>query len=161
MLKTLSCSLCFCAVAAAQQPAGPGARAFAERCATCHGLDATGSEQAPSLVNYVRSHTAGEVATIVRNGIPGKATMPAFRLPDSELGQLVAHLRQIVGATPGGSAEIRAVSSGEITPGALGRRDAAGLRQSLPAKWQGGSVSQPSGLALRVQDYLTMPMTGL
>jgi len=27
---------------------GPGARAFAERCATCHGLDAAGSEQAPS-----------------------------------------------------------------------------------------------------------------
>ena len=102
MFKTLSYSLCFCVVTAAQQATGPGARAFAERCAMCHGLDAAGTEQAPSLLNYVRSHTASEVATIVRNGIPGKTTMPAFRLPDSELRELVAHLRGIAGATPGG-----------------------------------------------------------
>ncbi len=161
MLKTLSCSLCFCLVAAAQQATAPGARAFAERCATCHGLDAAGSEQAPSLLNYVRSHTAGEVATIVRNGVPGKTTMPAFRLPNSELRELVAHLRNIAGATPSGSAEVGAVSSREITSGASGRRDAAGSGQSIPEKWQGGSVSQPSRLALRIQDYLTMPITGL
>src|SRR5215831_18604132 len=152
MLKTLPCVICFCVVAAAQQAAGPGARAFAERCATCHGLDAAGSEQAPSLLNYVRSHTAGEVATIVRNGVPGKAAMPAFQLPDSELRELVAHLRFIAGATPRGL-EIGAVSSGEITSGASGNRDAARSRQSIPEKWQGGSVSQPSRLALRIQDY--------
>src|SRR5215475_15458962 len=130
MLKTLSCSLCFCVMAAAQQPAGPGARAFAERCATCHGLDAAGSEQAPSLLNYVRSHTAGEVATIVRNGVPGKTTMPAFRLPDNELREIVAHVRSIAGAT-NGSAEIGTVS-GEITPSAVGRGDADVSPQSIP-----------------------------
>jgi len=111
-------------MAVGQQATGPGARAFAERCATCHGLDAAGSEQAPSLLNYVRSHTAGEVATIVRNGVPGKTTMPAFRLPDNELRELVAHLRFIAGATPSGL-EIGAVSSGVITSGASGNRDAA------------------------------------
>src|SRR5215467_604131 len=129
MLKTLSCSLCFCVMAVGQQATGPGARAFAERCATCHGLDAKGSEQAPSLLNYVRSHTAGEVATIVRNGVPGKAAMPAFQLPDSELRELVAHLRFIAGATPSGL-EIGAVSSCVITSGASGNRDAARSRQS-------------------------------
>src|SRR5262244_2052990 len=158
MLKTLSCSLCFCVMAAAQQPAGPGARAFAERCATCHGLDAKGSEQAPSLLNYVRSHTAGEVATIVRNGVPGKAAMPAFHLPDSELREIVAHVRFIAGATSSASAEIGAVSSGEFTAVVSPPRDPTTGLQFIPEKWKGGSVSQPSRLALRIQDYLTMPM---
>src|SRR5258705_5479782 len=101
MLKTLAGVICFCALAAAQQAAGPGPRSFAERCAGCHGLDAGGTEQALSLLIYVRSHTPAEVATIIQNGIPGKATMPAFRLPDGELRQLVAHLFSLSGATGG------------------------------------------------------------
>jgi cytochrome c553 len=158
MLKTLAGVICFCVLAAAQQAAGPGPRSFAERCAACHGLDAGGTEQAPSLLNFVRSHTPGEVATIIQNGIPGKATMPAFRLSDGELRQLVAHLFNLSGATGGQGG---AVLSGLTSSGASGRRDSAVPRQSIPEKWQGGSVPQPSRLALRIEDYLMMPMTGV
>ncbi len=154
MLKTLPGMIFFCVLAAAQQAPGPGARSFATRCAACHGLDAGGTEQAPALSNYVRSHTAAEVATIIQNGIPGKATMPAFQLPEEELRPLVAHVRSLAGAT-GGSADIGAAAK------TSGRGGAARPRQPVPEKWQGGSASQPSRLALRIQDYLTMPITGL
>ena len=159
MLKTLLYVICFCVVAAAQPAAGPGARSFANRCATCHGLDARGTEQAPSLVNYVRSHTAGEVATIIQNGIPGKATMPAFGLPEGELRELVTHLRNLSGAT--GSGDMGPASSAGTVAKTSGRGGSARPRPSVPEKWQGGSVPQPSRLALRIQDYTTMPMTGV
>jgi cytochrome c553 len=159
MLKILACLIC-CCVASAQPTAGPGARVFSERCATCHGLDAGGTEQAPSLLNYVHSHTAAQVATIIRNGIPGKTTMPAFRFSDGELCGLIAHLRNISGAT-GGLGEIGADLGAMPASSASGDHDADVPGQAVPEKWQGGSVTQSSRLALRIEDYLTMPMTGL
>jgi hypothetical protein len=159
MLKILPCVLCFGVLAAGQQAVGPGARSFADRCATCHGPDAGGSEQAPALLNYVRSHTAAEVATIIQNGILGKATMPAFRLPDGELRQLLAHLRDLSGTTGGSGGG--GVSGVEAFSGASARQGSARSARSVPEKWQGGSVSQPSRLALRIEDYLPMPITGV
>jgi cytochrome c553 len=155
MLKTLLFVICFCVVAVAQQAADPGSRSFATRCATCHGLEGRGSEQAPALSNYVRAHTAAEVATIIQNGVPGKTTMPAFQLPEAELRPLVAHVRNLTGAT-GGSSDIGAAAAKTS-----GRGGSARPRESVPEKWQGGSVPQPSRLALRIQDYLSMPMTGV
>src|SRR5262249_34913611 len=87
--------------------------------------------------------------------------MPAFHLPDSELREIVAHVRFIAGATSSASAEIGAVSSGEFTAVVSPPRDPTTGLQFIPEKWKGGSVSQPSRLALRIQDYLTMPMTGV
>src|SRR5262245_43962181 len=68
-------------------------RSFAERCATCHGNDAAGTDRGPSLSasRRLRTRSEQELHDIIRNGTP--AGMPAFALPEAELNALARFVR--------------------------------------------------------------------
>jgi mono/diheme cytochrome c family protein len=70
-------------LALGQQPRAE--QIFAERCAACHGGDASGGDRGPSLnkSRQLRTRSASEIHDIIRNGTPGG--MPAFSLPATEL----------------------------------------------------------------------------
>jgi PQQ-dependent dehydrogenase (methanol/ethanol family) len=81
----------------AQQPPpeDAAARVFADRCAACHGNDATGTDRGPSLSasRRLRALSEQELHDIIRNGTP--AGMPAFALPESELSALARFVRSM------------------------------------------------------------------
>lgn len=84
----------FCATAAlAQSPEGRAA--FQSRCSGCHGADGNGGEHAPSVLASVASKNDGELASIIRDGVPRKG-MPGFQqLPEAEVRALVAYMRTL------------------------------------------------------------------
>ena len=51
---------------------------FVERCGSCHGGDATGTDRRPALARRrrLRTRSINEIREIIRNGTPGG--MPAF-----------------------------------------------------------------------------------
>jgi mono/diheme cytochrome c family protein len=57
---------------------------FSERCAACHGEDASGSDRGPALARSrrLRTRPPSEIRDIIRGGTP--AGMPAFRLARPE-----------------------------------------------------------------------------
>jgi PQQ-dependent dehydrogenase (methanol/ethanol family) len=67
------------------------AKAFAQRCAGCHGADADGTDRGPALVGSrrVRNLSIQQLRDLIRNGIP-ESGMPAFDLPAQELDALAA-----------------------------------------------------------------------
>jgi alcohol dehydrogenase (cytochrome c) len=71
-----------------------GASIFRERCAGCHGGDASGGPHAPSLTRSTYNHGDSDLAIykVLRDGIPGTA-MPSAGLPVRELLALIAHLK--------------------------------------------------------------------
>jgi PQQ-dependent dehydrogenase (methanol/ethanol family) len=82
------------AAASAQGPAAPalveeGQRAFAEHCASCHGVDAEGSDMGPSLTGTrrLRSRSFEQLRSVINQGRPSTG-MPAFHLPARELDAL-------------------------------------------------------------------------
>lgn len=82
----------------AQDPEGRAA--FQSRCANCHGTDGNGGEHAPSVLPAMASKNDGEIAALIRNGVPLKG-MPAFKqLKDEEVVSIVAFMRTL--RRPGG-----------------------------------------------------------
>jgi len=75
--------------------AAGGAKLFQERCATCHGADARGTEDAPDLSQAdVQAQTDGALFWKISTG-NSRSGMPAFSfLPELQRWQLVLHLRQ-------------------------------------------------------------------
>lgn len=76
-----------------------GKEIFASNCSSCHGIDGKGSERAPDIADSpsMKRRSNSEISEIIRNGIPS-AGMPAFHaLTDSELEELVLHLRVLQG----------------------------------------------------------------
>src|ERR1700739_890715 len=71
-----SLALALAASALAQQPATAAPQAAAqpldERCASCHGVDGTGSSRGPSIIPYLRYHTDAEVSAIIQQGAAHK-----------------------------------------------------------------------------------------
>src|SRR5262245_60739588 len=74
----------------------PTAVGYETRCAGCHGADMAGAT-GPAIVQYVRYHTDAEISRVVRDGRPG---MPALRVADDELRQILARLRAVAGTNP-------------------------------------------------------------
>ena len=74
-----------------------GRRQFETRCGGCHGADGMGGERAPAIGSGDRDRLRSEdaVRELIRNGIPD-AGMPAFRLPEPDLSELVAFVRSRV-----------------------------------------------------------------
>lgn len=74
-----------------------GRQRFEARCGGCHGADGMGGERAPAIgsVDRARLRSDDAVRSLIRDGIPD-AGMPAFRLPESELSDLVAFVRSRV-----------------------------------------------------------------
>ena len=79
------------AVALCQQPVPDGKASFASRCVLCHAGDGKGTNRAPSILDYLGSHSRTETAALIQSGVPDKG-MPAFDLPDAELRGLVNYL---------------------------------------------------------------------
>ena len=81
----------------ASQPAlaqDRGAALFAERCAACHGADATGIS-GPDLTRLSASGTSDErIFQIIRSGVPG-SIMPPSTAPDDDLRALVAFIKSL------------------------------------------------------------------
>lgn len=84
------------------QSSPDGAAAYQKSCAVCHGVDANGGEHAPSIMTTLATRNDGEVAVIIRDGVPRKG-MPAFKqLPDGEVTALVSYLRSLQQRRAGG-----------------------------------------------------------
>ncbi len=74
-----------------------GRQRFEARCGGCHGADGMGGERAPAIGSGDRARLKSDdsVRALIRSGIPD-AGMPAFRLKDTELSQIVAFVRSRV-----------------------------------------------------------------
>jgi putative heme-binding domain-containing protein len=80
--------------AQATVPAPPGAALYADRCADCHGPDATGV-RGPDLTRlWGIGATDDGVFQTIRRGVPG-SIMPASTAPDAEVRALVAYLKAL------------------------------------------------------------------
>ena len=78
------------------EAADAGKILFAENCAKCHGADASGKHNRPSLRSArVRGATDGELAWILRNGSVWKGMPSWSALPEPERWQIIAWLRTL------------------------------------------------------------------
>jgi putative heme-binding domain-containing protein len=74
-----------------------GAVLFADRCAACHGADATGIS-GPDLTRLASTGiTDDRLFQIIRSGVPG-SIMPPSNAPDDEIRALVAYVRSLAPA---------------------------------------------------------------
>lgn len=94
-----------------------GQRQFQSKCTSCHGLDATGGEEAdgPDLTtgSFQHGSTDADLYEVIRNGVEGTSMRGLRRAEDQEIWQLVAYLRTLSGAVdlaslPGSAAAGRA-----------------------------------------------------
>src|ERR1700730_16312908 len=94
--------LCVSSIAAAQSP-DPGRAAFVARCAGCHGTSGNGGELGPAIAARIPARTDQDLATLLRQGLPGAARRGRASLSDTEAGDLVGFLRTLrppTGSTP-------------------------------------------------------------
>jgi cytochrome c oxidase cbb3-type subunit 2 len=82
--------------------AAAGQNLFRNNCAKCHGENAEGKGNRPSLRSErIHNATDGEVAWLIKNGEAFKG-MPGWgALPEPERWQIVAYLRSVNTATEG------------------------------------------------------------
>jgi mono/diheme cytochrome c family protein len=78
---------------AAEKLVGTGRTFFFQSCAHCHGQDADGGEDAPSLLKL--SISGAHMALVIQNGI--KDEMPSFakKYNDQDTSALVAYLKTL------------------------------------------------------------------
>jgi PQQ-dependent dehydrogenase (methanol/ethanol family) len=76
---------------AAPSHVAQGTKVFVEHCVGCHGADAKGTDQGPSLVDNraLRHSSVLQLRNLIQTGIPGSG-MPGFDLPLEELDALAA-----------------------------------------------------------------------
>src|SRR5258706_2096550 len=79
--------------ALAQNPEA-GRRHFDSRCAVCHGGDGAGGEHGPGIVFRLASRSDAQLATVISEGLPTRG-MPAFKLADQEMKELIAFMRTL------------------------------------------------------------------
>ena len=87
-------ALAFVASSAWSQTAVPGRAQYDQFCARCHGGDGRGGQMGPGIVARLPVRSDGELATLVRDGVPAKG-MPGVALAQPELRQLLAFLRTL------------------------------------------------------------------
>jgi PQQ-dependent dehydrogenase (methanol/ethanol family) len=77
------------------QQTNSSAELFVERCAVCHGADATGTDRGPALAanRRLRTRLPSDIANIIRNGTPGG--MPGFALPETEVSAIAEYVRSL------------------------------------------------------------------
>jgi len=86
-------------IAPGQAPADVGKKFFTERCAICHGANATGGTFATSILPRIAALDDASLEEAIRNGVPARG-MPAFALQQSEMTAIVAYLRTLRASTP-------------------------------------------------------------
>jgi mono/diheme cytochrome c family protein len=73
-----------------------GENLFADNCSRCHGKDANGKHNRPSLRSErVRQATDGELAWMLKNGNPYKGMPPWVALPEQQRWEIIAYLRTL------------------------------------------------------------------
>lgn len=73
-----------------------GKNLFADNCAKCHGKDANGLHNRPSLRSErIRNAKDGELAWMLKNGNPYKGMPPWVALPEQQRWQIIAYLRTL------------------------------------------------------------------
>ncbi|MCY3590428.1 MAG: c-type cytochrome [Acidobacteria bacterium] len=103
--------MAFTTSAAAEEPENPytsgidvrmGQRQFQSKCTSCHGLDATGGEEAdgPDLTtgSFQHGSTDADLYEVIRDGVEGTSMRGLRRAEDQEIWQLVTYLRTLSGA---------------------------------------------------------------
>jgi mono/diheme cytochrome c family protein len=77
---------------------------FSENCAKCHGAQADGLHNRPSLRSErIRHASDGDLAWMLKNGNPYKGMPPWSSLPEQQRWQIIAYLRTLPPANqPGG-----------------------------------------------------------
>ncbi len=78
------------------QDIAAGKKQFASLCAGCHGVDGGGGEYGPDIVDTRRfgRRSGRNLADVIKNGIQDSG-MPAFPLPQAEIGFLVAFVNSL------------------------------------------------------------------
>jgi len=78
------------------QAASAGKSLFAENCAKCHGADANGKRNRPSLRSArIRRATDGELFWMLQHGNPYQGMPPWSSLPESQRWQIITYLRAL------------------------------------------------------------------
>ena len=73
-----------------------GRTLFSANCAKCHGPDANGLHNRPSLRSErIRHASDGELAWMLKNGNPYKGMPPWISLPEQQRWQIIAYLRTL------------------------------------------------------------------
>jgi mono/diheme cytochrome c family protein len=69
---------------------------FDQNCAKCHGSDASGLRNRPSLRSErIRHASDGDLAWMLKNGNPYKGMPPWSSLPEQQRWQIIAYLRSL------------------------------------------------------------------
>lgn len=100
-LPILLVSMQIACAAPAQDDVERGRAQFQQSCSFCHGANAMGGAEGPSLTrsSVVRHDNNGDmIGSVIREGRPGKG-MPAFPLTDSQIVDVVAFLHAQVTAS--------------------------------------------------------------
>jgi alcohol dehydrogenase (cytochrome c) len=132
------------AIALAQSP--PVGRAqFENRCGVCHGGDGNGGEYAPGMVAQLATRTDAQLATLIREGLPGRGMPGSPNVTDAELGELTQFLRTLTpGARgAGGAGGARGAGGAGGAPGAGGARG-AGAEGARGARGGRGAAPAPA-----------------
>jgi mono/diheme cytochrome c family protein len=83
-------------VAGQSQAASAGKSLFSQNCAKCHGADANGLHNRPSLRSQrIRHATDGELAWMLQHGNPYLGMPPWNSLPEPQRWQIIAYLRTL------------------------------------------------------------------
>jgi mono/diheme cytochrome c family protein len=86
------------------QAAAAGKALFEQNCAKCHGADANGLRNRPSLRSErIRHATDGDLAWMLQHGNPYKGMPPWSSLPEQQRWQIIAFLRTLPAAGHAGA----------------------------------------------------------
>jgi PQQ-dependent dehydrogenase (methanol/ethanol family) len=87
-----ACAFLMAASVCPAQETGSPRQLFVDRCAVCHGAEATGTDRGPAIAGNrrLRSRGPSDIASIIRNGTPGG--MPGLALPGNEVSALADYV---------------------------------------------------------------------
>src|SRR3974390_3077117 len=101
-------------------------------CAACHGMQGKGGPDpsVPVLTSIGQSMSAAQIASIIKDGIPGQANssggttgpyMPTWRniLSDQQVNDLVAYIQKGLPAVPGAASPAAPTGQGDVVAGGI------------------------------------------
>src|ERR1044071_6770798 len=95
--------------AAMAQTPEAGRSGFEANCVACHGGDGAGGEHGPAIVRRIGALSDSDIARTVVEGLPHQG-MPAFKLTEREMDELIAFLR-ILKPGPGHGLSSKAIET--------------------------------------------------